>query len=686
MMIKKIKNLLDCELTEISPFIVIAGKRYLPDNEYFVRFTKEKDHDIIEIDNIYYGCIEEKLTVKLSKDESLWKRSVKNISKKPIDLNELGIEFSGISFNKPQNRNYFYHVENARIYNRMAIGIEEFKNPLELASKGDDYDPLAGNKWIDPGVVRERIGASPYQPFPAILLSNYESSQGLVHGTLSQDVFYHNYIVKHDQNAIDLSIFSSFKGISHLQFEPGATLEDHFYIGKTDKADCLDSIFSSYISVLKKVLPASYGQNDTNRHSVVWGSWNDGIFRDIDEKRILKMTDFISKNIPTIDWVQIDDGYSKLSTVKNGSHGIGSFYEDNNGIDETKFPSGFKDLTNKIKSRGLKPALWLGVQVPHAGPLFKEHPDWFIDYSYRMKAFGILDVSISEVREYMERALDFYIDTCGFEGVKLDFWTYSFEDSHDLLKNSNKSGYEWRAWWLEAIRKRLPEYGFLEIACDIGMGNPFLARYVTNYRYGIDIGNGKWENVRINFLWGAACFALHIGDMFIPNSDGVGLFPGLTDQETLSCINYCMISGSLVEASGWLYQEQDNPRMKWALKSLACPNNGRDVYFAQYDYRTDNASSPEIWYIKTPHFSLFTNDNLPSRTMAIFNLGEQIKEYTFSSADFELDNDSEYYITNVWTNETMLLKDQMSITLDPHESIMFSINCDFANYSPLIVI
>ena len=89
---------------------------------------------------------------------------------------------------------YFYHVENPRIYDKMTIKLDTVRSADMVKDSG--FDVQAGNRWADPGTVSERIGRSPYQPFPAIGLSNYAVKTGLVHGTLSQDVFYHNFIVK----------------------------------------------------------------------------------------------------------------------------------------------------------------------------------------------------------------------------------------------------------------------------------------------------------------------------------------------------------------------------------------------------------------------------------------------------------------------------------------------------------
>ncbi|MCM8771839.1 MAG: hypothetical protein NC922_01995 [Candidatus Omnitrophica bacterium] len=42
------------------------------------------------------------------------------------------------------------------------------------------------------------------------------------------------------------------------------------------------------------------------------------------------------------------------------------------------------------------------------------------------------------------------------------------------------------------------------------MANPFLAEYFNNYRYGIDMGDGNWENFLTNFRWATTYISLHL--------------------------------------------------------------------------------------------------------------------------------------------------------------------------------
>ncbi len=659
----------DClfENVKAAPFIVLKnGERIAP--EYTFSFNENAGTAMLVAENSEF-C--DSLYFSHDGNAVICKRIFENRSDKTLDLCELGVSVNGISFNSSARDDYFYHNENPRIYEVMTFPIDYKRTAGD--AKDSDFDFQAGNRWADPGVISDRIGASPYQPFPAILLSNYNVNRGIVHGTLSQKVFFHNYLVKHEEDAVTLEIFSSFKAIDALAAESGRVLNDEWYLGVTNEADNIEKIFDDYTRVLRKKLPVSYGRSDANRNCLVWGSWNDGIFRDVSEELLLTEARFLKENFPTVKWMQLDDGYSASSP--DVAHGLGVPYEGDEGIDYNKFPNGIRHFTDEVKKIGLRPAIWIGGLCPTNTPIRKEKPEWFIDYSYRTHNFP-LDMSQSEVREYVDYAISVLVSRYGFEGVKHDFWSYPYEDSNNLYLNKERSGYEYRRWWLELLRRYLPNDGYLQTGCDIVMGNPFLGEYFTNYRYGIDIAEGNWTNVKTCFLWGAACFATHTGDLFVPNSDSVGIFPGLSEREAMLCINYCIATHSMVEISGLLSRAEDEERIRILKKAVCNPNNGQDVYFADYDYRNHDGSLPEIMYFKTPHFSVEKNNSiLPIRTVALFNMGEEITDKAINAEKLNL-SDGNYILTDVWSGEQIPMSADAVFTLQPHESRLFAVSAD----------
>lgn len=664
--INKLLRRLDAGDMKLTPYVVMAdGTEVLPQYE---QKTDEKAKTA-SMSAKYEGLFRDTLYFTLKKDEILCRRVFESIAEEAFSVKELGVALTGITYGLAKRDDYFYHNENPRIYGALTFPID-YKRTAEDA-KDSEFDIEAGNRWADPGVVSERIGASPYQPFPAIIISNYKTNVGLVHGSLSQKTCFHNYLADHEEDKIRLRILSSFKAIDALLVTPGRTVTDCWYLGKTEEADDYERIFAKYADELRKVLPANYGSSYINRDNMTWGTWNDGITRKVNEQLMLEEAAFIKENYPTVHWIQLDDGYA---VYNKSAFGLGVPYEGEEGIDHNKFPHGLRYVTDRLREMGLRPSLWIGGFCPHPTKIYQEHPEWFIDYSYRVPKSSPLDVSQEEVREYMKKALHVLLEEYGFDGVKHDFWSYAFEDSHNLLKNKDKSGYEYRSWWLKELRNAMAKDGYLQTGCDIVMGNPFLGEYFTNYRYGIDISADNWDNMKTNYLWGIACYATHTGDLIVPNSDAIGLLPNCPEDVAMFWINYCLVSHTMVELAGKLSKTDDQHRL-WVLKKASCnPNNGQDVYFINYDYRGSHYSVPEMLYFKTPHFSVKEmNPHMPQRTIGLFNLADEEKTYTFAPKDMGI-AEGDYLLTDVWTGEQYEMNNTFSVEVPAHNSRLFAVS------------
>ncbi len=600
--------------------------------------------------------------------------TVQNVTDKTIKLGELLTEIKGITFGFNSSDDYFYANENARIYCTLTIPVD-YDRVNDDAEINKTFGFSLNKKWADPGVVCGRICSSPYQPLHAILVSNYASKIGLSVGSLCEDVFTHNFEVSHDNDGtVTLKVFSSFKDIAYRELGAGEILKDEFYVGEELAADDINNVFGGYVSELYKILKDNKGATETNRHTLVWDSWNDGIYRNISEQMLLDEAKAVKKYFPDVEWFQVDDGYSAYceADVDLDAHGLGVPYEGEDGVDKNKFPLGLKHYTDEIKKLGLKPAIWIGGLCPKKAKIYKERPEWFIDYSYRLTNTEPLDISLKDARDYVSYALDKFISEYGFEGIKHDFWSYAFEDRHDILRHKTKSGYEWREWLCKEFRKRLPEYGYVETGCDISMGDPFIGKYFNNYRFGLDVGAGKWDNIKTVIFWAVAILSAHTGGLFVPNSDSIGLLPGLNDDDFQFIVNFQVITRTLVEISGrFSTVSEDNKRLKVLQKATEYLNNGECVYFAKYDYRKFGEVLPEIIYIK----SFFDKPNIANegniRTVGIFNTHEIENEFSLDIKDLDL-NDGEYVFEDVW-NGTIIKGTEYKTTLKPHGSALIKV-------------
>ncbi len=614
------------------------------------------------------GC-GNKYTIRKIDKGYIIQHTVKNFSSNTVKLHGLKCAFTNICFDNDVIDDYYYCNENARLFCNLTVSLD-YNRLDDNAKENEKFTLPVDRRWCDPGVQSGRICSSPYQPFPAILLSNYKTNKGIICGSLSQDVFYHSYEVGHKNGEAYLEIYSSFKDIAYREVKAGEELIDIFYIGETDFADDINKIWENYTAVLRCFLTNNQGATNTNRHALIWDSWNDGIYRDVSEEMLLKEARAVKRLFPTVEWFQLDDGYSAYchENVDLDSHGLGVPYEGEEGVDRRKFPNGLKGYTDKIKEIGLKPAIWIGGFCPVKTKIYQEHPEWFIDYTYRIDWTQPLDVSQEEVRRYMCYALDKLVTEYGFEGVKHDFWSYAFEDRHDLLKNKDKSGYECREWWHKQLRQRLPKHGYLQSACDISMGNPFIGKYFNNYRFGLDIGAGALNNIKTTMFWSVAVLSTHTGDLFIPNSDSTGLLPGLNDLDFMFVVNWQIITRTLVEISGrYSRVDETNPRLKILQRAVQYLNNGENVYFAKYDYRKKGVNLPEIMYIN----SAFDCKDDRYKTVAVFNSSEETRKICFDNTDIDF-SDGFHEVEFVWEEKIEPLE-YYEFTLKPHQSILLKI-------------
>lgn len=655
---------------EITPYLTIDNKVIYP--EYSVKKYLGRTVILASSDDYI-----ESITLRRVKGGMTAVRCFMNLSANVINLYNLGFKIDGIDFGGEKEKDFFYSVENSRIY-------ETYTFPLDYNRTADDvdageYDVRANNRWADPGVVSEKINDSPYQPFPAILLSNYDKTEGIVHGTLSQDVFAQSYLVGHSDKGAYLDVCSSFKAIAYREVKAGEVLVDEWYLGTTNKSDDMNAIFSEYTDQLRIALADNWGAKDICRTTLSWGSWNDGMYRDVEEGALLEEAKVVKKLFPLVKWFQLDDGYANIPgnyPLDIASAGIGVPYDGENCIDPNKFPEGMRAYVDKVKALGYRPAIWIGGYAPSKTNIYEDNKDdWYIDYSYRMKNSHPFDFSVPEVRDYMQKSLDTFLGDWAYESVKLDFWSYQFETSGDFNRGKQRSGFEWRNWFSNEIRKRLPDDGYVLGCCDVCQGNPFIGKYFNNYRYGIDVGSGKWDLVRTSMLWGIACTATQTGDLYLPNSDSVSVFPDLSDLDFKYWTNYVLITRTMLEVAG-RYADMDkvNKERLAILQKATCNiNNGQPVYLSKFDYRKPGKDLPNIMYIKTGHFTCEEGKYLPLRTVGLFNADEEDKVVSFAPSDLGL-KDGKYTLTDVWTGEVVELEGEYTTTLKPHESKLLSVN------------
>jgi alpha-galactosidase len=142
-------------------------------------------------------------------------------------------------------------------------------------------------------------------------------------------------------------------------------------------------------------------------------------------EQVLGNLDFIAKNIPSLKYVQLDDGYQPA---------MGDWLETG-----PAFGGGVRDVLKQIKEKGFEPAIWVAPFIAEKGShLFAQHPDWFIQDAdgkplsadrvtfagWRRGPWYALDATHPEAQKYLEDLFRTMRRDWGCTYFKLDanFW------------------------------------------------------------------------------------------------------------------------------------------------------------------------------------------------------------------------------------------------------------------------
>lgn len=186
-----------------------------------------------------------------------------------------------------------------------------------------------------------------------------------------------------------------------------------------------------------------------DRAPMVWCSWS-SYFADATEADVVKNVDWLAEHLRPYGFqnVTIDDGYDRIP----GKFGP----EGHNWIDQwdkKRYPKGPQWIASYIKSKGLRPGLWL-VPNGYSGAV-KDHPDWYLrdsqDRFIRDYNTPGLDSTHPEVLDFLKK-LFVTLGSWGFEYYKFDgeFSLPKYHPKVDLTRLHDKS-----ADPLETYRRRL---------------------------------------------------------------------------------------------------------------------------------------------------------------------------------------------------------------------------------------
>ncbi|MBE6055263.1 MAG: alpha-galactosidase [Clostridium sartagoforme] len=217
--------------------------------------------------------------------------------------------------------------------------------------------------------------------------------------------------------------------------------------------------------VKDNIIPVNFKNKE---RPVLINSWEAHYF-EFDDKKLISLAKEAA-NLG-IELFVLDDGW--FGERNDDTSSLGDWY-----VNESKLSKGLQGLCKEINSLGMEFGLWLEPEmISENSKLYKNHPDWAINIPYRKSSVGrnqfILDLSRSEVREYLIEAITKVLESANITYVKWDM-NRNFSDMYS--KNLSNQGELFHKYVLglyeviEAIQEKFPNILFE--GCSAG-GNRF---------------------------------------------------------------------------------------------------------------------------------------------------------------------------------------------------------------------
>ncbi len=299
------------------------------------------------------------------------KLDFRNIGNKELKIESLDVE----SLNIPWGNTYNTVYQNYARYKHIGPFLGNWNDPLVLS-----HDPVfnhgiaIGNEA--PGVLKRT----------SVCLDGRTLNAGLTHS--DQDYAFRKWL------------------------QPGEKWESTFaFTGLYSDLNPRNFVDSSVSEFVRKYMGIRLAQIP-KRPAFVYNTWKP-FRREVNEKLVIELADAAAEC--GVEEFVIDDGWQV---------GFGDWE-----IDYEKFPNGLKPVFDYIKSKGMKPGLWLSMGAASTdSKVFQEHPEWFArgrDGNFVNLHDGGTDrysaCFTTGWKDYIKGKILHLVKEHGLEYVKLDF-------------------------------------------------------------------------------------------------------------------------------------------------------------------------------------------------------------------------------------------------------------------------
>jgi alpha-galactosidase len=263
---------------------------------------------------------------------------------------------------------YLLYPDLPLIRKRIAI---ENRSTKEIKIEAVDIESIrfAGDDGTHTWVMHDYARQKALGPFigecydPVIVAHQFRNKRGLVLGNEAPGVMKRTTaFLKPQQFTTGLTYpsqnFGFRKWIAPSESWESTWVFTALYENSSDPYEVLNTTVSDYV---RHYLGTRLSQIP-EKPVFIYNTWHP-FLRNIDEKLIFELADAAAEC--GIEEFIIDDGWQD---------NYGDW-----GIDRKKFPNGLKPVFDYIKSKGMKPGLWISLGAAESqSKVFKEHPEWLV--------------------------------------------------------------------------------------------------------------------------------------------------------------------------------------------------------------------------------------------------------------------------------------------------------------------
>jgi len=541
------------------------------------------------------------------------------------------------------------------------------------------------------GAAVIRLGDAPSGAVPALALGREGHDLWLVEGQWTRDSHRISWELQWGSQGRPLAARTSrftWNGTEELVIPAGGSVDLESTVFQVVQEPA-DRIFAPYVAELKRHYSFA-GTKSTLASAAQFCTWNYNVFTNIREQDCLERIGIAGRVMPG-GWFQIDHGFQPTRdggpaayvppdetghTGTKASVEVDAYFPDPEAAwDLTRFPSGPKGIVGACKTAGIRPSIWWSPRVDRDGPIVRQHPEWILeDKDGNRLDVGhlLLDYSVPEVREFLENCVRTITREWGFEGMKLDFFSWMFDHPKARFRRGG-AGLEWKRHFVRMIRSYLGDDGYFLCCISCPLGDPFLAIWgFDSWRAGVDIHSGEWQYHVRSVAWLLPSILLHGKETWFANIDSCLGKPEIPAVERRSRLDFAYMSGGMFEFSGRTERFTPDMLEEWRRLieridqggEVRCPD--QQAFYGR--------PLPRI--LVRPHLS----ESATSRnwgigaSIGLFNWGDEAQVVGFTAQQAGISEEAK--LLDFWTGQEIAprLGRSFSITLPPRGSLLLDAN------------